>query len=240
MLNKATRPGRCIDLALAVSTGSPWLGFNTTAGKVLYVNLEIQAGFFRRRLLDVAQAGGLELSSRLDTWNLRGWAADYRVLIPKIRTRIRDQGHALVIIDPTYKLLGTADENSATDISALLNMVENLAVTTGAAVVTPFVVRWDWPRFKRADTLDPTKLKRAGGRPPKHTADMVLACLSNQRLTTTEWEKLSMAETGMTRGRFFELFSALKEAGKVQRSVIDRRWEKIQTKSGNYEPYKDQ
>jgi regulatory protein RepA len=34
-----------------------------------------------------------------------------------------------VIIDPTYKLLGVADENSATDITALLN------ITTGAAVV---------------------------------------------------------------------------------------------------------
>jgi AAA domain len=56
------------------------------------------------------------------------------LLLPKFRSRIRDQVHALVIIDPTYKLLGTADENSATDISALLNMVESLAVSTGAAV----------------------------------------------------------------------------------------------------------
>jgi len=34
----------------------------------------------------------------------------------------------------TYKLLGAADENSATDITALLNMVESLAMHTGAAI----------------------------------------------------------------------------------------------------------
>ena len=39
-----------------------------------------------------------------------------------------------MIVDPTYKLLGTADENSATDIAALLAAMETLAVTTGAAV----------------------------------------------------------------------------------------------------------
>jgi RecA-family ATPase len=39
-----------------------------------------------------------------------------------------------VIVDPTHKLLGTADENSATHIAVLLAAMESLAVTTGAAV----------------------------------------------------------------------------------------------------------
>ena len=67
-------------------------------------------------------------------WNLRGHAADFRALLPKIRAQIQDDGYSLVIIDPTYKLLGECDENSATDIAALLNAVERLAVSTGAAV----------------------------------------------------------------------------------------------------------
>jgi AAA domain len=122
-------------LALSVATGTPWLGFETTAGKVLYVNLEIQAGFFRKRVMQMAHAKHLELKEQPDIWNLRGHPADYRVLLPKIRNRIRDEGYSLVIIDPTYKLLGVADENSATDITALLNMVDSVATTTGAAVV---------------------------------------------------------------------------------------------------------
>ena len=47
--------------------------------------------------------------------------ADYRILLPKIRGRIRDEGFSMVIIDPTYKLLGIADENCATDITIRRN-----------------------------------------------------------------------------------------------------------------------
>jgi hypothetical protein len=110
-----------------------------------------------------------------------------------------------------------SDENSATDITALLNSVANLALSSGAAVamaghfakgnaaaketidrisgsgvfardpdglitftrheeegafavemvlrnlppVDPFVVKWDWPQFKREESLDPSKLKQA-------------------------------------------------------------------------------
>jgi AAA domain len=40
----------------------------------------------------------------------------------------------LIVLDPVYKLLGGRDENSAGDISELLNEIEKLAVETGAAV----------------------------------------------------------------------------------------------------------
>ncbi len=132
--SKSYKTWSLIDLAVSVATGSPWLGFPTRPGKVLYVNLEIQTAFFRQRIAQVVEAKGVDPPERLEVWNLRGWAADYRVLVPKIQERIRDEHYAMVILDPTYKLLGTADENSATDISALLNTIEALAVGTGAAV----------------------------------------------------------------------------------------------------------
>jgi len=31
--------------------------------------------------------------------------------------------------------------------------------------VQPFVVKWGWPLFRREGSLDPTRLKQAGGRP---------------------------------------------------------------------------
>jgi hypothetical protein len=132
--SKSYKTWTLTDLAVSVASGTPWLGFPTTPGKVLYVNLEIQAGFFQTRLKSVIGARQADVASRLEIWNLRGYAADYSVLIPKIRERVKDQGHALIILDPTYKLLGNADENSATDISALLYAVESLAVSAGAAV----------------------------------------------------------------------------------------------------------
>jgi hypothetical protein len=54
-------------------------------------------------------------------------------MLPKITQEAKNQ-FALIILDPSYKLLGSADENSARDITGMLNAVEELAVTTGAAV----------------------------------------------------------------------------------------------------------
>src|SRR3954462_16003810 len=35
--------------------------------------------------------------------------------------------------------------------------------------VEPFVVKWEWPLFRRASQLDPARLKQAGGRPARFT-----------------------------------------------------------------------
>jgi AAA domain/DnaB-like helicase N terminal domain len=285
--SKSYKTWTLADLALSVATGTPWLGFDTTAGKVLYVNLEIQAGFFRKRVMQMARAKHLELKEQPDIWNLRGHPADYRVLLPKIRNRIRDEGYSLVIIDPTYKLLGIADENSATDITALLNMVDSVATTTGAAVVlaghfakgnasaketidrisgsgvfardpdslvvftkheeegafvvemilrnlppvAPFVVKWQYPLFLRENSLDPTRLKQMGGRPAKHKADDLLDLLGDQRLKSGQWSKLASTELGITNGPFFALVNKLEDAGEVQKSALDAKWERVQKRS---------
>jgi hypothetical protein len=70
---------------------------------------------------------------QLEIWNLRGHAADYQTILPRIHERIGNAGYRFFVLDPIYKLLGAADENSASDISAMMNSVEELAVSTGAA-----------------------------------------------------------------------------------------------------------
>jgi DnaB-like helicase N terminal domain/AAA domain len=206
------------------------------------------------------------------------------------------KSYSLVIIDPTYKLLGIADENSATDITALLNMVDSVATTTGAAVVLaghfakgnasaketidrisgsgvfardpdslvvftkheeegafvvemilrnlppvkPFVVKWQYPLFVREGSLDPARLKQAGGRPPKHTPEMLLECLGNQRLTATEWQIITHKEHGVSESRFYELKKGLETAKEIAKSVIDDKWERIRKSSGNWYDEKDQ
>jgi hypothetical protein len=63
--------------------------------------------------------------------------------------------------------------------------------------VPALVVRWQWPLFERAETLDPTKLKQAGGRPPKHTPEMLLKCLGSNRFRTVEWQEVAEKEHGI-------------------------------------------
>lgn len=123
------------DLAVSVASGEPWLRHSVTRGRVLFVNLEIHEAFFTQRLNAVAEAKRCTIERGwLDTWNLRGKCADYQTTLPQIAERIRTVGYSLVIIDPIYKLLGKADENAARDIGAMMNAIEALATSSGAAI----------------------------------------------------------------------------------------------------------
>ena len=133
--SKSFKTWNLLHLALSVATGANWLGFSTTIGKVLFVNLEIQPHALQKRIVAVAEAGGVELrAGQLQIWNLRGYAADYGKLIPKITERAHRENFELIVLDPIYKLYGATDENSAGDVAALLNSIESLSVETGAAV----------------------------------------------------------------------------------------------------------
>ena len=120
---------------IAVATGHPWLGRKTTKAKVLYVNLEIQAQFFARRVKEVSKAMGVTLEKgSLSVLNLRGHVAAYDTLIPRIVAHASGKGYQLIILDPIYKILGNAVENDATDVTKMLNAVDRLSTDLGAAV----------------------------------------------------------------------------------------------------------
>lgn len=133
--SKSFKTWTLVDLALSVASGSPWWEFDTTEGKVCYINLEIQEYFFRRRCIDVAEAKGIMVpQGNLFVWNLRGHAADISSIQTQISDALKTRDLSLIIVDPIYKIMGGRDENSAGDIASLLNQIEKLAVETGAAV----------------------------------------------------------------------------------------------------------
>jgi RecA-family ATPase len=133
--SKSRKSWSLIDMMLAVSTGGSWWGFPTKQGRVLYINFELPDFAFQHRLNAIAAAKGITDFSCCDLWNLRGYATDFSVLIPKILARIKDCSYALIVLDPIYKGLGKRDENKAGDIASLCNEIEQLAVQSGAAVV---------------------------------------------------------------------------------------------------------
>lgn len=133
--SKTFKTWTLLDLAVAVATGEPWLGFNTSKGKVCFVNLEVQLAFIQRRIAAVARDKGVTLApGQMELWNLRGHAASYQQLVPQIIERVKDNAYSLIILDPIYKLYGSANENAANEVAQLLNAVESLAVTSNAAV----------------------------------------------------------------------------------------------------------
>ena len=125
-----------LSMAISITTGHDWLGLCTTRSRVLIVNFEIADCWMRKRLDTVCQARSLRPERGwLDFWNLRGHSAPHAVIIPKIIQRAKDLGYGLVIIDPSYKLIGSGDENSASDVGAMMSSFELITVETHAAVL---------------------------------------------------------------------------------------------------------
>ena len=112
----------------------------SAAGLSYYTDI-LREKFKLREMGSVCRYGlnavkGIDASStQLDLWNLRGYAADFTTLIPKIIAWTRNADYSLILLDPAYKLYGAnTRENETGDVAQLLLSLESLAVKTGAAV----------------------------------------------------------------------------------------------------------
>jgi hypothetical protein len=78
------------------------------------------------------------IPENLHELNLRGFAGGAETVLPIVTKMVAHIPELLaIIIDPTYKLMGsTRDENSAVDIASLMNEFDKLAVQTGASVIS--------------------------------------------------------------------------------------------------------
>jgi hypothetical protein len=132
--SKACKTWALLDLALSVSNGMPWIGFETTKGRVLYLNFEIQDFAWQKRIKIVCDHRNIHDLSNIELLNLRGKPSDYSAVIPQIIEAIKEEKFLLVIIDPIYKLYGNTDENKASDVARLLASLERLAFECGPAV----------------------------------------------------------------------------------------------------------
>jgi len=132
--SKAFKSWTLLDLCLAVSTGSDWLGFTTTPGKVLYINFELQKFAVTKRIKAIAESRDCEINKNFHVWNLRGFSRPLSQLIPELLKQIEGEEYSLIIPDPIYKTLSGRNENDAGDIGAVCNEIESMAVQTGAAV----------------------------------------------------------------------------------------------------------
>ena len=123
-----------LHMSLCVASGIPWLGFNASPGRVLYLNFELPEFSIARRICELSDAINLSVPSTLKLWNLRGHASDADVILPIIANTVKATLFSLIVIDPLYKLLGARDENLSRDMANIMNAIERLALDSGAAV----------------------------------------------------------------------------------------------------------
>ena len=138
--SKAGKSMLLIELAIAMATGSDWLGYPCSRGRVLYVNLEIDPPSldcrFRKVADDVLTKGtaGDDWMRNVDVWNLRGKSSPMDVLAPRLIRRMAGKDYSMVIVDPLYKVI-TGDENSASEMARFCNQFDKVTSQTGASVV---------------------------------------------------------------------------------------------------------
>ena len=123
-----------LHLGLSVAAGVPWWGAKVVQGDVLYVNMELMREFCEVRVRQISAAMKVESVPGFHSWHLRGYARDFKELLPHFITRAARGQYSLIILDPVYKILGERDENANGEVAQLLNEFEALAVRTGAAI----------------------------------------------------------------------------------------------------------
>jgi hypothetical protein len=136
--SKSRKSWTTLGLSLAIATGKPYWGLATARKKVCFCNFEIKVLSFANRVSKVSEALNL---TDADTrgwfyWmNLRGYGMDAAIILPRIAERVKRYGYEIVVLDPIYKMLGDADENSAGDIAKLMNSFESFCETLGVTLI---------------------------------------------------------------------------------------------------------
>ena len=134
--SKAGKSFLLMELAIALSEGACWLGFQCKKSKVLYVNLEIDSASCINRFAEIYKALKLtpKHSEDISIWNLRGHAVPLDKLVPKLLRRINNLHYDAVIIDPIYKVI-MGDENNASEMGAFCNQFDKICNETGCATI---------------------------------------------------------------------------------------------------------
>jgi len=116
------------DLALAVATGTPWLGlYEVAQGNVLIVDNELHLETITTRLKRVIEARGIDpelVGNHVDILPLRGQLKDIVGLATLFKT-IEPGKYKLVIVDAFYRVMPKGmDENDNSTMSQIYNFLD--------------------------------------------------------------------------------------------------------------------
>lgn len=134
--SKAGKSFLLINLCISIAEGIDWLGMECKQGRVLYVNLELDAASCFHRFKDIYDRRGIEPKhlDDLQIWNLRGHAIPMDKLAPLMINRFKKEHYEAAVIDPLYKVI-TGDENNATEMAEFCSWFDKVATEMGTAVI---------------------------------------------------------------------------------------------------------
>jgi hypothetical protein len=182
-----------MQLAIALSEGTKWLGFQCKKSKVLYLNLEIDRASFIHRFTEIYEALKLKPkhSHDISIWNLRGIAMPLDKLAPILIRRVVSRGYDAIIIDPIYKVI-TGDENSASDMGIFTNLFDMISKETGSTIIFSHHHSKGPQGFKKA--MDRASGSGVFARDPDALVDLIelsitedLRLNNNRDQTSTAW-----------------------------------------------------
>lgn len=135
--SKTYKSWSLVDLGLSVASGTPWWGLRCAQGVVVYLNFELIQGFLEWRIHYIMKAKKITPPPWFLYWNLRNKCYNLSTVGNVLRARIAAMRARvdIIIVDPIYKALGGLDENSAGDMTTLMQSVEELSAETGAAII---------------------------------------------------------------------------------------------------------
>ena len=191
--SKAGKSFLLIELAIALSEGRKWLGFQCKKTRVFYVNLEIDEKSCGNRIDEIHLALGVEPKYEQDfvVWSLRGSSMPLDKLAPKIIRKVANKGYEAIIIDPIYKVI-TGDENNASQMGAFTNLFDKISKETGCTIIYSHHHSKGAQGFKRA--MDRASGSGVFARDPDAQLDMIQLETSDEFMaqyadvkTSTAW-----------------------------------------------------
>jgi hypothetical protein len=129
----------------------------------------------------------------------------------------RISGSGVFARDPDTCITMTALEKDAT-FAFEANGLRNLPP------FKPFGIKWQYPLMRRDDSIDPSKLKKPGGKPKAYDEAKITSLLSEKPLTTVEWQKLTFSELGYSRASFYRSIRDIESSGFASKSKSDETW----------------
>lgn len=156
--SKSNKSWGLLDLAMSVASGQPWWGRRCEKLPVVYINFELHDWAIAQRVnaLCVARPECQGMGDTFHLWNLRGHNTDLTLLRPKLEEQLTKYQFGLIILDPAYKVLGNRDENANGEIASLMNELEAMARSSGAAVVVAH-------HFAKGDSTAKNAMDRMSG-----------------------------------------------------------------------------